>query len=254
MFATTLALGLWAWSHSKAPLRLTLQQQPMRQHDMFYPWRFARFRQLIAVFLLSGMASAGPATLVLFFVQDRLQAPALAPLFLASYFVAAAASMPVWMRGVARWGLVRCWLAGMLLSVVVFALAARLSAGDVIGFAAVCVLSGLALGAELTMPNAMLAGLVKQHGDRNQREGSYFGWWNMVAKLNLALAAGLALPLLDLLGYQPGTTLPSGLLALTWAYAVLPCVLKLMAAAVLYLSFLRRSPSNPAHFSEASWP
>jgi GPH family glycoside/pentoside/hexuronide:cation symporter len=33
------------------------------------------FRRLLAVFMLNGIASAIPATLVLFFIQDRLQAP-----------------------------------------------------------------------------------------------------------------------------------------------------------------------------------
>ena len=59
------------------------------------------------------------------------------------------------------------------------------------------------------------------------------------SKLNLALAAGLALPLLELLGYQPGTRSAGGLQALTLAYAVLPCALKLLAALWLYRAFVR---------------
>jgi Na+/melibiose symporter-like transporter len=34
------------------------------------------FRSLLLVFMVNGIASAVPATLILFFVQDRLQAPA----------------------------------------------------------------------------------------------------------------------------------------------------------------------------------
>ena len=40
--------------------------------------------------------------------------------------------------------------------------------------------------------------------DRN--EGAYFGLWNLVTKLNLALAAGIALPALALLGYRSKVT------------------------------------------------
>ena len=47
----------------------------------------------------SKTASAVPATLVLFFIRDRLQAPAWEPAFLGSYFAAAALSMPLWLRG-----------------------------------------------------------------------------------------------------------------------------------------------------------
>jgi len=205
----------------------------------------------MAVFVLSGMASAVPATLVLFFIQDRLNAPALEPLFLATYFVAAAASMPLWMRSVARRGLPRSWLAGMLLSVLVFVWAASLTSGDVAGFWWVCALSGLALGADLALPGALLAGIIAARGERGLREGAYFGWWNLAGKLNLALAAGLALPLLELLGYRPGNTSPEGLQALTLAYAVLPCALKLLAAAGLYLAFVRHDNRTTSPLAEA---
>lgn len=242
VFALALAAGLWAWSHSPAPCALTESvARPLRQ-DLLHPWRYAPFRRLMAVFVISGMASAVPATLVLFFIQDRLQTPALEPLFLATYFVAAALSMPVWTRTVGCWGLTRSWLAGMVLSVTVFIWAATLKGGDVLGFGWVCALSGLALGADLALPGALLAGLIAERGDRGLREGAYFGWWNLASKLNLALAAGLALPLLAWLDYQPGSTSPNGLHALTLAYAVLPCVLKLIAATALYLFFVRVSP------------
>ncbi len=251
VFALTLIAGLWAWSLSPRPPALAgVPASPLRE-DLLHPWRHAAFRRLMAVFVVSGMASAVPATLVLFFIQDRLNAPAQEPLFLATYFVAAALSMPMWMRAVARWGLARSWLAGMLLSVAVFLWAATLSSGNVIGFWWVCALSGLALGTDLALPGAMLAGLIAERGDRGLREGAYFGWWNLAGKLNLALAAGLALPLLELLGYRPGATAPDALQALTLAYAVLPCALKLLAAATLYLAFVRVTTSIPSTPEEA---
>lgn len=251
VFAVALAAGCWAWSRSSTPPLTDKPPDRAWREDLLHPWRHAPFRRLMAVFVLSGLASAVPATLVLFFIKDRLATPDLEPLFLATYFVAAAASMPLWMRGVARWGLARCWLAGMLLSVGVFVWAATLSRGDAAGFWWVCALSGLALGTDLALPGAMLAGMIADRGDRGQREGAYFGWWNLAGKLNLALAAGVALPLLDLLGYRPGTTSPEGLQALTLAYAVLPCTLKLLAAAGLYLAFVRPTPRTPPTLAEA---
>jgi len=47
----------------------------------------------------------------------------------------------------------------------------------------------------------------------------------------LALAAGLALPLLAVLGYQPGAQ--TGLTALAICYAGVPSLIKLLAAALL---------------------
>ncbi|HRA62247.1 MAG TPA: MFS transporter, partial [Burkholderiaceae bacterium] len=57
---------------------------------------------------------------------------------------------------------------------------------------------------------------------------------NFATKLNLALAAGLALPLLAMFGYSPGARDASALGALTLAYCLLPCLLKLAAATLLY--------------------
>jgi Na+/melibiose symporter-like transporter len=87
-----------------------------------------------------------------------------------------------------------------------------------------------------------LAGTIADSGDRGHAEGAYFGWWNFATKLNLALAAGVALPLLAALGYVPGTREPQALQTLSLAYCVLPCVLKLLAAWLLYFLILRKTP------------
>jgi glycoside/pentoside/hexuronide:cation symporter, GPH family len=63
-------------------------------------------------------------------------------------------------------------------------------------YTAVCMASGIALGADLALPGALLAGVIQRAGHGQRLEGGYFGWWNFATKLNLALAAGVALPLL----------------------------------------------------------
>ena len=81
--------------------------------------------------------------------------------------------------------------------------------------------------------------IIDQQGDRGHAEGAYFGWWNFAAKLTLALSAGLALPMLALAGYTPGTTDPQALTALVLAYCALSCTLKLLAGATLYALVIR---------------
>lgn len=186
------------------------------------------FRRLLLIFVANGIASALPATLFLFFVADRLGAePASGPL-LALYFLAGAASMPGWLRLSRALGRPRAWLLAMGLAMLAFAGAGLLGEGDVWPFALICLMSGLALGADLALPAAMAADL----GERQGLAGTCFGLWNFVGKLNLALAAGLALPLVGLLGYAPGGT--SGLPALVFAYAILPLAFKAVAATLLW--------------------
>lgn len=186
------------------------------------------FRRLLTVFVANGLAAALPATLFLFFVADVLQAEAASGPLLALYFVAGAASLPLWLRLSAHRGRVFAWLAAMVLSICAFAGAGLLGPGDVRGFGLVCLASGLALGADLALPAAIAADL----GERQGRAGACFGVWNFAAKLNLALAAGLALPLLATLGYVPGSG--AGVPALSFAYAMLPLLFKTVAAALLW--------------------
>jgi GPH family glycoside/pentoside/hexuronide:cation symporter len=235
VFAFALAAGVFMLR--QAPQPLASPHSPA--HSLRLPLHTSAFRRLLAIYLLNGIASAVPATLVLFFIRDRLQSPSHEPLFLASYFAAAALSIPLWVRVVASFGLARAWLAGMLLAIAVFAWAALLGAGDVAAYTLVCVLSGIALGADLSLPAALLAGVIQTAGHSGRAEGAYFGWWNFATKLNLALAAGVALPVLQAFGYAPGSQSPQALSALTVAYCVLPCLLKLAAAALLWFQWIK---------------
>ena len=236
LFCVALTAGWLAWTRAPRPQASTTA----RTSHIWLPFTRPAFRRLLGVFVLNGIASAIPATLVLFFVQDRLQAPkAMESAFLGIYFASAAMSIPAWLRIVQRYGLARSWMFGMLLAITAFVGAARLGNGDTMAFAVVCALSGLALGTDLALPGAMLAGVIAQSGDRGNYEGAYFGWWNFATKLNLALAAGLALPLLGVVGYSPGARDAAALNALTVAYCLLPCALKLGALAALYTLFIR---------------
>jgi Na+/melibiose symporter-like transporter len=213
-------------------------------------WGNAGFRRLCAVFVASGIAAAVPATLIIFFVNDRLGIADAGP-FLLLYFAAAALSLPAWVRLVRAIGLERSWLTGMLLAIATFASAGSLGAGDGWAYAAVCIASGLASGADLALPSALVARAIEAGGHRGQREGAYFGIWNFLAKLNLALAAGLALPLLQWLGYQPGARDPAALDALAIGYCWLPCGLKALAALLLWALLLRAPSARSESRSEA---
>lgn len=257
VFFALLGAGWWAWRHAPRPgSPAAAPNQELGARAMFQPFAQSAFRRLLAVFMLNGIASAIPATLVLFFVQDRLQvAERMQPAFLGVYFVSAAASIPLWLRLVPRLGLARTWLGGMLLAMAVFIWAMQLGAGQANAFLWVCALSGAALGTDLALPAALLAGLIAESRRTGRASGDAaagvtFGWWNFATKLNLALAAGLALPLLGMFGYSPGSRDPMALQALSVAYCLLPCALKAGAAACLYLLIIRparaRTPPSPS--------
>ena len=207
-------------------------------------WRDPLFRRLLAVFVANGIAAAIPATLVLFFVADVLRADGSQGWLLAVYFVSGTAGLPLWTRLSARFGKAAAWGASMLVAIGAFVGAALLGPGDVVAFAVVCAASGIALGADLALPPSILADVSGRRGTM-RGTGAYFGVWTLATKLNLALAAGIALPLLDALGYVPGTQDDGAARALAIVYAALPCVLKLAALAAL-VAFARSSPRTRA--------
>jgi Na+/melibiose symporter-like transporter len=91
----------------------------------------------------------------------------------------------------------------------------------------------------------MLATVLSDAPGEHAREGTYFGLWNLATKLNLAAAAGVALPLLGLLGYVPGQS-SEHTLSLSATYALLPCALKLAAIGLLIAAKLPASCDRPS--------
>jgi glycoside/pentoside/hexuronide:cation symporter, GPH family len=246
VFVSALVLG-WAglW---RAPRPVQAIAHPGDRSDLWQPLRVRAFQRLLAVYLCNGIASAVPAALMLFFAQDRLRAsPPEIAAFLVLYFVCGALFMPLWLRLVRRVGLQWAWLAGMLLAVACFGWTAALTQGQVQAFAVICALTGIALGADLALPGALLALLIEREGAQGRRDGAYLGWWNLATKLNLAVAAGAALPLLQWAGYVPGSGDPLALQRLSWTYALLPCALKAFAALLLYHLLIRPLQLAPRH-------
>lgn len=214
-------LSLW---QAPAGPRLSAARTPVLE-GWRSAWRERPVRRLLLLLAVNGVAAAVPSATVLFFIDDVIGADALAGLFLALYFVCGAAGLPGWLWAARRFGKVSSWAASMVLAMGVFGWAATLGAGDTWPFAVICALSGLALGADLALPPAMLADLLARQGDE-ARGATWFGLWNLVAKGALALAAGLALPALAWLGYRSGVSSAEGAMALALVYGALPVLLK----------------------------
>jgi GPH family glycoside/pentoside/hexuronide:cation symporter len=200
------------------------------------------FRRLLVPYFLNACSVSLPATLALFFINDQLRAAPLAGAFLGCYFIAAACGLPLWTAVARRIGVLPCWRLGMMLATVSFAGAGLLGEGDVTGYFIVCIAAGAALGADLAMPPVLLAALI----GKDEAPGVYYGVLTLLGKLALALS-GLALPLLAMLGYQPGV---AGGTALALVYAAVPCVLKLLAMATLW----RGLPVSVSHLRYRSSP
>jgi Na+/melibiose symporter-like transporter len=225
LFALLLLPAVWLLLH-RAPLPRLARSDGV---SLLQPLRDPAFRRLAILFLLNGLAVAIAATLSLFYIADVLQLESQSGALLALYFVSGAVSLPFWLGLARRFGKTTAWLLGGMVAVLGFVWAVQLGAGDLLPFAVICIMSGAALGADLALPAAIAADIIPP---RDQgRTASYFGIWSLINKGVLALAAGLALPLLAGFGYRPGEQ--SGLFALALFYAGVPCLIKLFSAILL---------------------
>lgn len=188
-------------------------------------------RKLLLIALLNAAPVAVSSTLFLFFVESRLQAPGSEGPLLLLFFLSAAVAAPFWSRAAERRGAKPVLIAGMVLSVTAFAFAIALEAGDTPAFAVICVASGAALGADMTLLPAMFSARMEKIAPG---AAGAFGLWSFVSKFSLALAAVTLLPALQAAGFEPGATNgDAALLALSLAYGAVPCLLKLLAIALV---------------------
>ena len=188
-------------------------------------------RRLLLIALVNATPVAVTSTLFLFFVESRLNAPGAEGPLLLLFFLAAAASAPIWSRAAGRYGAKPALLTGMVLAILSFGFAATLGAGDTAVFAVICIASGASLGADMTLLPAIFA---RRMAHVAPDAGQAFGLWSFVSKFTLAFAAVTLLPLLDAAGFEAGgANSVTALTTLTLLYALLPCALKLIAIALL---------------------
>lgn len=187
--------------------------------------------RLLAVAVVNSLPVAITSTLFLFFVEDRLGLPGKAGPLLVLFFLSAGLSVPVWTRSSHLFGAKATLLIAMPLAVLGFVGAAFLAPGNLTGFALICVASGAALGADMVILPAMFSIALTAAG---LNASAAFGIWSFAGKLGLALAAFAVLPLLGQSGFVPGqTNSADALTVLNISYAVVPCILKLCAIAMI---------------------
>ncbi|MEO1491257.1 MAG: MFS transporter [Pseudomonadota bacterium] len=196
------------------------------------------FRRVLGAWFVNGLANGLPVTLFLFFTQDRLgMDEETAGLMFILYFVAAILAVPFWTWAARRVGKHKAWSYAMIYACAIFAGALFLGEGDVAAFAAISVLTGLAFGADLTLPPSIQADVIEVDTVETgaARAGLFFAIWQVATKAALALSSGFALIVLGQVGFSGGAeNTHASLWTLTILYAGVPIVLKLGAVALMW--------------------
>jgi GPH family glycoside/pentoside/hexuronide:cation symporter len=196
------------------------------------------FRLLIASWLLNSLANGIPAVLFILFMKHVLSASDIergALTFV--YFLAGVLGIPFWLWLSARIGKHRAWCVAMVLACGAFSVVPTLASGDIAPFAIICIVTGIALGADMALPPAIQADVAEYDYLRSGRDatGSLFAVWSMVVKLAFALSVVIAFPTLDVLGFDPDLpAAENNLLALAVIYSVVPIVFKTGAILLIW--------------------
>jgi len=190
------------------------------------------FCRLLLAQSINALANGLPATLFLPFVSYRLHRPdAVGPLLLL-YFGASICGIPLWWKVARHLPKRRAWRISLTLTALAFAPTLMLGGNDLPAFAAICLLTVLGLAGDLALPAAILAETVhdQQRALGRSPAGLFVSLWALCGKLALALAVGIAFPLLQAGGM---TAEGGGEQILTLLYAGLPILLKLLAVWIL---------------------
>lgn len=210
------------------------------------PWRqLARelvanrpFLRLLSAWFINGLANGLPSVLFPLYLEYALGADAgERGILIFTYFLAGVLAIPVWLRISRRYGKHRTWCMAMALACAAFIWVPWLESGAIAAFFVVCVVTGVAFGADMALPPAMQADVIDLDTlrTRQQRAGLFFALWSMATKLALACAVGFAFPVLELFGFRPGAdNAATALLALAVIYALLPTVLKVGAVLIVW--------------------
>jgi Na+/melibiose symporter-like transporter len=216
------------------------------------------FQKLISAYLINATANGIPATLFILFVTHRLEMPETYGLLLFLYFLSGLIGIPLWLRLSKRFGKTGTWCLAMMLAMAAFVWTPFVvGPGDIAVFTLITLISGIAVGADLALPPSIQADIIDIDFARtgHRRSGLYFALWGLATKLALGLAAGLSLPLLQSLGFNPqaeiadGTNSEASLFGLAAVYALLPVVLKAIAVKRIWTLSPLLEPERSIHTS-----
>ena len=196
------------------------------------------FRRLAGAWAINGLANGFAVVHFPFFVTHVLQANDIEKAWLLFIYIGSGiAALPLWLHASRRIGKVPCWLFALVGSCAVFVWVPFLSVHEIALFGVVCVLTGVALGADMALPPSALADVADWDRLRFDvdRTSSLFAIWTMGSKVSLAAAAGIGLSSAAWLGFEAkGDNDAVALLAVAVLYAGVPVALKLMVVGLLY--------------------
>ena len=194
-------------------------------------------RKLLFSHFINGLANGIPPALFVFYVNSVLKSPEFTGILLFLYFLGALVGVPLWIFISNKLDKHRVWCYAMIYSCFIFIFVLFLEEYDLIFFAIICILSGLALSADLAIPSSIQADIIDLEYLKTGKRltGQFFAFWGLVSKAAIAISTGMALILLDIIGFKSDENNGKNILfAVSFIYAGLPIILKMFSIYLMW--------------------
>ena len=195
------------------------------------------FLRLLSAWFLNGIANGIPAVLFFLYLDTFLGATETQrALYVVLYFGSTVLTMPLWPHLSNLIGKHKVWCWAMVTASISFLCVIFLPEGSFVYFGIVCVITGMCLGADLSLPPSIQADVVDYDTlkFKNRRTGLLFSLWGMGTKFALAISVGFAFPILELLNFDPNNPSSEGKIFLVVIYALVPVVLKIITIGIIW--------------------
>ena len=207
-------------------------------------WQNPHARLLIIVTFIENVGSSAIAALTLYVTQYVVGAPAWAPLIIFAYMLPSSASVPLWLPLSRRFGKIRVWMGGMLLTGFSFGAMFLLPFIDDATTRLVWIIvwaffAGLANGCGGTIGPSVQGDVIDydEHQTGERKEGAYFAAWNFVYKSALGLMLLMTGFALEFSGFVPNVEQTMEVkLTMVTLYGLFPLVCYIVGA-ILFSRF-----------------
>ena len=203
-------------------------------------WQNPHARLLMVVTFIEHVGSSAIAALTLYVTHYVVGAPTWAPLIIFAYMLPSSASVPLWLPLSRRFGKIKVWLGGMLLTGVSFGsmfLLPFMEDPDMrLGWIMLmAVFAGLANGCGGTIGPSVTGDVIDydEYLTGERKEGAYFAAWNFVQKGATGVMLLLTGFVLEFSGFVPNVEQTMAVkVAMVTLYGLFPLVCYLIGAAL----------------------
>jgi GPH family glycoside/pentoside/hexuronide:cation symporter len=173
-------------------------------------WQNPHARLLLVVTFIEHVGSSAIAALTLYVTHYVVGAPTWAPVIIFAYMLPSSASVPMWIPLSRRYGKIRVWMGGMMLTGLSFGAMFLLPFFDdlstrIAWIIVMAAFAGLANGCGGTMGPSVQGDVIDydEYLTGERKEGAYFAAWNFVQKSALGLMLLLTGFVLEFSGFVP---------------------------------------------------